>query len=400
MNIIVQKYGGSSLAEDSKLRAVAQRIAETRRSGAGLVVVVSAMGDTTSRLLAHAGRLNATPEHRELDMLLAAGEQKSASLLSLALHDLDIEAVALTGAQAGVCTCEAHLNARIRKVDPTRMHREVAAGRVVVVAGFQGASPAGDITTLGRGGSDTTAVAIAAAVGASRCEIYSDVDGVYTADPRVVPEATRLRMLSLTEMKVLAHHGSGVLNERAIDYALEHGVTIHARRAHGDGGQTIVRTEQGTGGRTRIAGIATHAALLRIDFTELADRAALGELLDEYDSFAPELALGGRGLYLLPTDQLADVPGLCEVIKARCGEGVQVHGTVASVSAVGRQAGRDPGTLAFAQQLLSAQQITVHHAFATEHAVTCLVPEEAQAKAAQVFHAGFRIADTGVADVA
>ncbi len=400
MDIIVQKYGGSSLAEDAKLCAVAHRIAETRRNGTGLVVVVSAMGNTTSRLLAHAGRLNATPEHRELDMLLAAGEQKSASLLSLALHDLGIEAVALTGAQAGVRTCNAHLNARIRSVDPTRMRSEVAAGRVVVVAGFQGAGPTGDITTLGRGGSDTTAVAIAAAVGASRCEIYSDVDGVYTADPRVVPEASRLRMLSLTEMKTLAHHGSGVLNERAVDYAIEHGVTIHARRAHGDGGQTIVRTEQGTGGRTRIAGIATHGELLRIDFTELADRAALSELLDEYDSFAPELALGGRGLYLLPTDQLADVPGLCAAIEARCGDGVRVHGTVASVSAVGRQAGRDPSTLAFAQQLLQAQDITVHHAFATEHAVTCLVAEEMRATAAQTFHTGFRIADTGVADVA
>ncbi len=400
MDIIVQKYGGSSLAEDGKLRAVAQRIANARRAGAGLVVVVSAMGNTTSRLLAHAGRLNSTPEHRELDMLLAAGEQKSASLLSLALHDLDIDAIALTGAQAGVRTCDAHLNARIRNVDPTRMHRELAEGRVVVVAGFQGASPAGDITTLGRGGSDTTAVAIAAAVGASRCEIYSDVDGVYTADPRVVPDASRLRMLSLTEMKTLAHHGSGVLNERAIDVAIEHGVTVHARRAHGDGGQTVVRPEQAAGGRSRIAGIATHGALLRVDYTELANREALGELLDEYDCFAPELIRGGRGVYLLPTDQLADVTGLCDAIDTHCGEGVKVQGTVASVSAVGRQAGRDPSTLTFAQRLLQQEEIAVHYAFATEHAVCCLVDTDDRAVAAQAFHGGFRIADTGVADVA
>src|SRR5690625_4625808 len=240
MDIIVQKYGGSSLAEDGQLCAVARQVARTRESGKAVVVVVSARGKTTNRLLASAGKLNSNPEHRELDMLLASGEQASASMLSLTLHDLGHDAIALSCPQAGVITCDSHLNARIKKVDPERMLSKLSEGQIVVVAGFQGATPADDITTLGRGGSDTTAVAIAAAVGPRRCEIYSDVDGVYTADPRKVPDAQRLRTVSLAEMKTLAHHGAGVLNERAIDYAIEHQVTIVCRKAHGKGEETSV----------------------------------------------------------------------------------------------------------------------------------------------------------------
>ncbi len=399
MDIIVQKYGGSSLAEDDMLRAVAKRIASAHQAGHGIVAVVSAMGDTTSRLLAHAGRLNANPEHRELDMLLAAGEQKSASLLSLALQDLGLDAIALTGAQAGVKTCSAHLNARIRSVEPARMREALTNGQIVVVAGFQGTSPSGDITTLGRGGSDTTAVAIAAALSASRCEIYSDVDGVYTADPRVVPDAARLRMLSLVEMKALAHHGAGVLNERAIDYALEHGVTIFARKTHGKGGETVVRDEPGAG-RSRIVGVACHKALLRIDFTEHADHERLRAMLGEFDLFAPALAEGGRGSYLVTTEQVADIPGLSTAIMKHCGEGVAVHGPLGAVSAVGRRAGRDPSTLEFARSTLAAANIEVRQAFATEHAVTCLVDPDAVVDAARHFHGTFRITDTGVAHVA
>ena len=399
MDIVVQKYGGSSLAEDDQLRAVAARIAKCRSAGHGVVAVVSAMGDTTSRLLAHAGRLSANPEHRELDLLLAAGEQKSASLLSLALQDQGVDSLALTGAQAGVRTCDAHLNARIRKVDPQRLLASLAAGQVAVVAGFQGTSPGGEITTLGRGGSDTTAVAIAAALNASRCEIYSDVDGVYTADPRIVPDATRLRMLSLVEMKALAHHGAGVLNERAIDYALEHGVTIFARKTHGKGGETVVRDEPGAG-RTRIVGVACHKALLRIDFNEHADHERLREMLAEFELFAPALAQGGRGSFLVTTEQIADIPGLTAAISRNFAEGVTVSGPLGAVSAVGRRAGRDPTTLAFAQNALAGADIAVRQAFATEHAVTCLVDSEAVIEAARNFHASFRITDTGVADVA
>ncbi|MFW5815445.1 MAG: aspartate kinase [Wenzhouxiangella sp.] len=399
MKTIVQKYGGSSLAEDSQLCAVAERVARTRRQGHRVVVVVSARGDTTSRLLASAGRFNNQPNHRELDMLLAAGEQTSASLLSLALQDLGIPACSMTGPQAGVRTCSAHLNARIKAVEPGRILKALDEGKVVVVAGFQGASPGGDITTLGRGGSDTTAVAIAAAVQAARCEIYSDVDGVYTADPRVVPDAIRLSTLSLDEMKTLAHHGAGVLNERAIDYALEHGVTIHASKSHGEGGQTIVRRESGAG-QSRIIGIAAHKNLVSVQFDEDADRARLAAILNDYDAFAPELADGDSGCYLLPIDQLADVEGLADSLQGEFGAAVEVRYPLASVSAVGHRAGQDADILSLAAENLTDAGITVRQSFAFAHAVTCLVAADKVKQAAQAFHVGFGITDSEVADVA
>ena len=399
MDIIVQKYGGSSLAEDAQVRAVAARVAKTRRDGHQVVVVVSARGNTTSELLASAGRFNTNPSHRELDMLLAAGEQKSASLLTLALQDIGVAACAMTGPQAGVRTCSAHLNARIKSVEPERMRTALEEGQVVVVAGFQGASPSGDITTLGRGGSDTTAVAIAAALKASRCEIYSDVDGVYTADPRIVPEAIRLRMLSLAEMKTLAHHGAGVLNERAVDYAMAHGVTIHAGKAHGAGGQTVVRREPGTG-RSRIVGIANHRSLVSVAFESEAVRKRLEPVLGEYECFAPALAGQTPGRFLIPADQLADSEGLAESLSRDFADQLELHHPLATVSAVGHEAGRDGSSLGYARQLLADEGIELLDAFSEAHAITCLVEADDLSLAARAFHRGFRIADSGVANVA
>jgi aspartate kinase len=399
MDTIVQKYGGSSLADDAQLRAVARRIASAHKQGNRLVVVVSARGDTTSQLLATAGRLNANPGHRELDMLLAAGEQTSASLLTLALQDRGVDACAMTGPQAGVRTCDAHLNARIRAVEPARILAALEKGRVVVVAGFQGASPDGEITTLGRGGSDTTAVAIAAAVKARRCEIYSDVDGVYTADPRLVPDALRLNLLSLAEMKTLAHHGAGVLNERAIDYAISHGVTIHARRAHGDGGQTVVRREPGSG-RSRIIGVAAHRRLFSVRPYPGADVAAIASELREYELFAPDLCKAQAPCFLLPAEQLADIDGLARSLKDRFGQNLVVEHPLAAVSAVGHEAGRAADVLAFARERLAAAGIDALGAFKQAHAVVCMVAAEQVEAAARVLHAGFRITDSEVAHVA
>ena len=399
MDTIVQKYGGSSLAEDKQLRAVAGRIARAREQGNRMVVVVSARGDTTSQLLATAGRLNANPGHRELDMLLAAGEQTSASLLTLALQDLGLKACAMTGPQAGVRTCDAHLNARIQSVRPARILKALDEGKVVVVAGFQGASPEGDITTLGRGGSDTTAVAIAAAVKAQRCEIYSDVDGVYTADPRLVPDAMRLNLLSLEEMKTLAHHGAGVLNERAIDYALSHGVTIHARRAHGEGGQTVVRREPGTG-RSRIIGVAAHRRLFSVCPGPDANLNQMAAALDEYERFAPELAEAEEARFLLPVEQLADVDGLARSLEKRFGPRVIIEHPLGAVSAVGNQAGSDADILGFAVDSLRRAGIEAQACFAQPHAVVCLVAADEVESAARVFHSGFKITDSEVAHVA
>jgi aspartate kinase len=227
--IVVQKYGGSSVADVAKLKQVADRVMRTRRAGHDVVVVVSAMGDTTDDLLGLAKQVSPNPDRRELDMLLTAGERISMALLSMAIRELGGDAVSFTGSQSGIITNDRHADARIIEVRPVRVQDELARGKIVVIAGYQGVSYKRDVTTLGRGGSDTTAVAMAAALGADYCEICSDVDGVYTADPRVVPAATRIGTLSYEETQELAESGAKVLNAQAVEFAKDKGIAIYAR---------------------------------------------------------------------------------------------------------------------------------------------------------------------------
>src|SRR5687768_41160 len=229
MSVIVQKYGGSSVADVQKLKAVAARVMRTRAQGHDVVVVVSAMGDTTDELLTLARQVSANPDRRELDMLLSAGERISMALLSLAIRELGGDAISFTGSQSGIITNDRHIDARIIEVRPFRVQDELARGRVVVVAGYQGVSYRREVTTLGRGGSDTTAVAMAAALGAEYCEICSDVDGVYTAAPRIVPDARRIGTLSYEETQELAESGAKVLNAQAVEFAKSAGIAIYAR---------------------------------------------------------------------------------------------------------------------------------------------------------------------------
>jgi len=229
MAIVVQKYGGSSVADAQKLQKVAERIVRTKQRGHDVVVVVSAMGDTTDNLLSLAKQVSANPDRRELDMLLSAGERISMALLSMAIRELGGDAISFTGSQSGIITNDRHIDARIIEVRPFRVQDELARGRIVVVAGYQGVSYRREVTTLGRGGSDTTAVAMAAALGAEWCEICSDVDGVYTADPRIVSSARRIPCLSYEETQELAESGAKVLNAQAVEFAKERGIAIYAR---------------------------------------------------------------------------------------------------------------------------------------------------------------------------
>src|ERR1700676_3373643 len=229
MSIVVQKYGGSSVADTIKLRRVAERVMETQKSGHSVVVVVSAMGDTTDELLTLAKTISQNPDRRELDMLLSAGERISMALLSMAIRELGGDAISFTGSQSGIITNDRHVDARIIEVRPFRVQDELAQGKIVVIAGYQGVSYRREVTTLGRGGSDTTAVAMAAALGADYCEICSDVDGVYTADPRVVPTARRIGDMSYEETQELAESGARVLNEQVVEFAKEEGIAIYAR---------------------------------------------------------------------------------------------------------------------------------------------------------------------------
>jgi aspartate kinase len=314
---VIQKYGGSSVADVERIRKVAEKVAATRRAGRDVCVVVSAMGDTTDELLALAKRVSPAPPRRELDMLLSAGERISMALLSMALQDLGVPAISFTGSQSGIITTDAHAAARIVEVRPFRIEEELGRGKVVIVAGYQGVSTTKEVTTLGRGGSDTTAVALAAALGAD-CEIYSDVAGIFSADPRVVPEARRLEALSYEEMQELAAAGAKVLNAQAVEFAKEKGIAIHVRSTFGGADETVVK-----GGvfPERIAGVATQRELALLLFPA----AALGEVLARLEArgaAALEVAVPGEraGLVLslenvhdwpvLRASLLAAVPGL------------------------------------------------------------------------------------------
>lgn len=253
--MVVQKYGGSSVADPSRIMAVADRVRDTRASGYNLVVVVSAMGQTTDRLVSLASEITSDPTPREMDMLLTAGERITMALLAMALHDRGIDAVSYTGSQAGILTDSSHGEARITGITAERVKGSIADGKVVIVAGFQGVDPKSrEITTLGRGGSDTTAVALAASLNAEACEILTDVEGVFSADPRVVPDARRLESVSYEDMLVLAGGGAAVLMPHSVEHARANGVRVHVRSSFNNNPGTWVVEE--TSG-SEVVGIAT-----------------------------------------------------------------------------------------------------------------------------------------------
>ena len=243
MPIVVQKYGGSSVADVDKLKLVAQKVVGSRRAGNDVVVVVSAMGKTTDELLSLAHRVDPNPPRRELDMLVSTGERVSMALLSMAIQSHGVDAISFTGSQSGIITNDRHFDARIIEVRPHRIEDELARGKVVIIAGFQGMSYKREITTLGRGGSDTTALAMAAALGAEHAEIYSDVDGVYSADPRVVADAVHLPEVSYDEMQVMAEAGAKVLHAQAVELAKRSRIRLHARSTFAPGRETVVSDE-------------------------------------------------------------------------------------------------------------------------------------------------------------
>ena len=243
MSLIVQKYGGTSVGNPERIKNVARRVAEYRAKGDQIVVVVSAMSGVTDNLIRLAKEIMPLPSEREMDMLLATGEQTTIALTAMALHALDLKAVSLTGAQAGILTDGVHTKAKIQNITPKQVHQLLDDGHVVIVAGFQGQTPEGQITTLGRGGSDLTAIALAAALKADLCQIYTDVDGVYTADPRIVPNAKKLPEISYDEMLELASLGAKVMQSRSVEFAKKFGVVFEVRSSLNDNPGTIVKEE-------------------------------------------------------------------------------------------------------------------------------------------------------------
>jgi aspartate kinase len=303
MPIVVQKYGGSSVADVARLRQVAERVMRTKREGHDVVVVVSAMGDTTDELLTLAKQVSPNPERRELDMLLTAGERIAMALLSMAIREQGGDAISFTGSQSGIITNDRHVDARIVEVRPYRVQDELARGRIVVVAGYQGVSYKREVTTLGRGGSDTTAVAMAAALGADYCEICSDVDGVYTADPRVVPEARRIATMSYEETQELAAAGAKVLNAQAVEFAKEKGIAIYARATASplpgvdpsvDG--TVVRRDAPRMPGT-VVGVASERDLLVLDYARSREAKGKAEAGDQLLALLDAHGVAGKQLH-------------------------------------------------------------------------------------------------------
>ena len=340
MSIVVQKYGGSSVADVARVQKVADKVAAARAAGRDVVVVVSAMGDTTDELLALARQVCESPARRELDMLLSAGERISMALLSMALNARGVPAVSFTGSQSGIVTNDAHTNARIVEVRPYRVQDELVRGRVVIVAGYQGVSYKKEVTTLGRGGSDTSAVALAAALDAD-CEIYSDVEGVFTADPRVVPAARRLAEIGYEEMQELAEAGAKVLNAQAVEFAKEKGIAIYARATRG-GGETIVRRHPPRL-PGRVVGVASEAGLVIVTMADDGPALVLEllALLDERQAAGKQLlfqgrpAHGGAASLVLSLENLHDFAALRRDLSERFGARVQLREGMGAVSAIG-----------------------------------------------------------------
>lgn len=400
MGIVVQKYGGTSVADPKRISAVAERIVATKEAGNEVVVVVSAMGATTDELVELAHQVSSRPAPREMDMLLTAGERVSIALLCMALIDRGQDAVSLTGSQAGIITDTTHGKARIVEVRPFRIHEQIDAGRVVVVAGFQGVSTSKDITTLGRGGSDTSAVAVAAAVGAEVCEIYTDVDGVYTADPRIVPSARKLDRISYEEMLELAGSGARVLQVRSVEYARNHGMAIHVRSSFKTDPGTWVVEEDRIMEKAIISGLAHDTSEAKITVHGVPDRPgiaarifqALADDAVNVDMIVQNTSSDGRTdvSFTLPTEDLVTGEG---VVRAVCEEigagGFDVEDDIAKLSLVGAGMKTNPGVAAAMFSVLADNGVNIEMISTSTIRISCVIKASDLEKAVTAVHARF-----------
>lgn len=399
--IVVQKYGGSSVGDVDRLKHVAQRIVATRHEGHDVVAVVSAMGDTTDELLDMAARINRRPPQRELDILLTAGERISMSLLAMAIEDLGVSARSFTGSQAGIITDTVHGKARILAVTPERVRDALDAGHVVIVAGFQGVSrDTHDITTLGRGGSDTTAVALAAALEAQACEIYTDVDGVYTADPRIVPAARKLKRLAYEEMLELAAQGAKVLQVRSVEYGRNHGVRIHVRSSFNSSEGTWIVPQEDMVEDAIISGVAHDTSEAKVTVVGVPDRpgvaagmfTALAAANINVDMIVQNISSDGRTdiSFTLPRGEIDQATELLEGRLTEIGaERLIVDPSVAKVSLVGAGMKTHPGVAARMFAALSGAGVNIQMISTSTIRVSVIIDDAHVDDAVRAVHAEF-----------
>lgn len=402
MGIIVQKFGGSSVANPDRIKAVAERVVRTRATGHSVVVVVSAMGDTTDDLIALMKQITDRPPRREMDMLLSTGEQISIALLAMAIDKLGYPVISLTGAQGGIFTDSVYTKARIQRIDPQRVHQELDAGKIVIVAGFQGINSDNDITTLGRGGSDTTAVALAAALKADICEIYTDVDGVYTADPRVVKDARKLPEISYGEMLEMASLGAVVLQPRSVEFAAQYGVKIHVRTSFNDNPGTIVQEASDMERVMVVSGVAHDTNVAKLVIVDVPDRPGVAHTIFSAlaaDGINVDMIVQTTKqenttdlLFTVTRDDLARAREIVQGVAGTLGaKGVLDDATVAKVSIVGAGMMSNPGVAARMFQALAEEGINIQVISTSEIKVSCLIDEQHAKTAVQAIHRAFEL---------
>jgi aspartate kinase len=399
MSLVVQKFGGTSLADVARIEAVADRIESTRKEGHDLVVVVSAMGQTTDELVDLATELSTDPSPREMDMLLSAGERISMALVSIALNSRGIPAVSFTGSQAGILTDSSHGSAKILDIKGTRVRDSLAQGKVVIVAGFQGVDPESkEITTLGRGGSDATAVALAAALGADSVEIFTDVDGVYTADPRIVPEAGKLEEVPFDEMLELSAAGAGVLMSRAVEFGRRFDIPIHVRSSFHDGEGTWVRESPME--QAIVSGIAHDRSEAKVTVNRVSDRpgvaaALFGSLAAagvNIDMIVQNVSHDGSTdiSFTVPRANLVDAERISKQVAGEIdAESVDVDADIAKVSLVGAGMKSHPGVAAKVFETLATAGINIEMISTSTIRISCVVRAEDVDAAVKALHDAF-----------
>jgi aspartate kinase len=407
-DIVVMKFGGTSVAGAEQIKRAAGRIVAAREAGNRVVAVLSARGKTTDELVAQAIEISERPVAREMDMLLSTGERISCALCAMAIHDMGHEAISLTGSQAGIVTDSTHTKARIIDVRADRIEQALAEDRIVLVAGFQGVSTEShDVTTLGRGGSDTTAVALAAALHASVCEIYTDVAGVYSADPRLVPEARKLETVSFEEMLEMSASGAGVLQLRSVEYGRNHGVRIHCRSSFEDGPGTLVVAEEETVEQPFVTAVTHSNSEARVTLTGVRDEpgvagrifTALAEANVNVDVIIQNEPVGGDQLADLSfTVDRSDLATAKEAIEAlgHVSNDIRTDEQIGKVSIVGAGMRSHPGVAAKVFEVLGEKEINIEMISTSPIKISCVIAADRVAEAVQSLHRVFELGDDAI----
>src|SRR4051794_14848773 len=400
---VVMKFGGTSVADAERLKRAARRIVAKREDGTRVVAVLSARGKETDALIAAANEVSPNPDPREMDMLLSTGERVSCALCAMAINDLGHRAISLTGSQAGIVTDTSHTKARILEVRADRIRDALAEDSIVLVAGFQGVSTARDVTTLGRGGSDTTAVALAAAIGAEICEIYTDVDGVFSADPRLVPDARKLPMVSFEEMLEMASSGAGVLQLRSVEYARNHGVKIHCRSSFNDRPGTVVLGEQETMEHPLITAVTHSTGEARVTLMGVPDTpgiagrvtTALADANVNIDMIIQNepVSEGQRAdmSFTVPRDDIPTAQAAIGPIADELGIEVATDPAMGKVSIVGAGMKSHPGVAAKVFTTLGENEINIEMISTSPIRISCVVPGDRVPDAVRALHSAFNL---------